>query len=169
MKKLLKILPVALIMCVVFTSVFAVSVPIMNDYPEDTLSTIGVVKPLEMVIATVSSYMIVAIIVAVIGIIANWKIFSKAGKPGWASIVPIYNTVVQFQIVGLNPWLILLFIVPFVNFIAIPVLGIMIPFRMAKSYGKDIGWGFGLLFLPFIFNLILAFGSSEYVGPNGQA
>jgi len=116
-----------------------------------------------------ATYSIIIIAVAVIGIIANWKIFSKAGKPGWASIVPVYNMVVQFQIVGLNPWLLLLFIVPVVNFIAIAVIGIMIPFRMAKSFGKDIGWGFGLLFLSFIFNLILAFGSSEYVGPNGQA
>lgn len=116
-----------------------------------------------------ATYSIIVIAIAVIGIIANWKIFSKAGKPGWASIIPIYNVVVQFQIVGLSPWLLLLFIVPFVNFIAIPVICIMLPFKMAKSFGKDIGWGFGLWLLPFIFNLILAFGSSEYVGPNGQA
>ena len=117
----------------------------------------------------VSTYSLLIAVISTIGIIANWKIFAKAGKPGWASIVPVYNMVVQFQIVGLSPWLLLLFIVPFVNYIAIIVLGIMVPFRMAKSFGKDIGWGFGLLFLPFIFNLVLAFGSSEYVGPNGQA
>ena len=116
----------------------------------------------------VATYALVIMAIAIIGIIANWKIFNKAGKPGWASIVPVYNMVVLFQIVGLSPWLLLLFIVPFVNFIAIIVLGIMIPFRLAKSFGKDIGWGFGLLFLSFIFNLILAFGSSEYVGPNGE-
>jgi len=77
--------------------------------------------------------------------------------------------VVQYQIVGLSPWLLLLYLVPIVNFVAILVLAIMVPFRLAKSYGKGIGWGFGLLFLPFIFYLILAFGSSEYVGPNGNA
>ena len=116
-----------------------------------------------------ATYSIFVIALTVISVIANWKIFSKAGKPGWACLVPVYANVVQFQIVGLNPWLLLLFIVPVVNFVAIPVLSIMLVFRLAKSFGKDIGWGFGLLFLPFIFNLILAFGSSEYVGPNGQA
>ena len=115
-----------------------------------------------------AGYFAILAIIAVIGIIANWKLFSKAGKPGWASIVPIYNLVVQFQIVGLNPWLILLFIVPVIGSIAMIVLGIMVIFRMAKSYGKGAGFGWGLLLLPFIFNLILAFGSSEYVGPNGE-
>jgi len=116
-----------------------------------------------------AAYSFFVIAILVINIIANWKIFSKAGKPGWASIVPIYNMVVQYQIVGLSPWLLLLYLVPIVNFVAILVLAIMVPFRLAKSYGKGIGWGFGLLFLPFIFYLILAFGSSEYVGPNGNA
>lgn len=115
-----------------------------------------------------ATYSVFVVIIAVVGIIANWKIFSKAGKPGWASIVPIYNMVVQFQIVGLSPWLLLLYLIPGVNFVAMAVLSIIVVFRMAKSFGKGVGFGFGLLFLSFIFNLILAFGSSEYVGPNGE-
>lgn len=116
-----------------------------------------------------AAYAVFAIAIIVINIIANWKLFTKAGKPGWASIVPVYNVIVQFQIIGLSPWLLLLCLVPVVNFVALPVLAIMIPFRLAKSYGKGTGWGFGLLFLSFIFYLVLAFGPSEYVGPNGNA
>lgn len=134
----------------------------------DSALTTGDVAALAGVVGFWSTYSVVAIIIAVIGIVANWKLFSKAGKPGWASIVPVYNMVVQFQIVGLSPWLLLLYIVPGLNVIAAIVLGIMMPFRLAKSYGKGVGFGFGLLFLSFIFNLILAFGSSEYVGPNGE-
>lgn len=135
----------------------------------DAALTSDAVASMESIFGFIAGYSVFAIILAAIVIVANWKIFSKAGSPGWASIVPIYNTIVQFKIVGLNPWLLLLYIVPFVNFVAIPVLGILVAFRLAKSFGKGIAFGFGILLLPFIFNLILAFGSSEYVGPNGNA
>lgn len=136
-------------------------------YADSALNTAesSILMAMTSFFATFGIFMVA---IAIIGIIANWKIFSKAGKPGWACLVPIYANVVQFQIVGLNPWLLLLFIVPIVNFVAVIIFAIMIPFRLAKSFGKDMGWGFGLWLLPFIFNLILAFGSSEYVGPNGQ-
>lgn len=120
------------------------------------------------ILGFISAYMVVIIALVVLSIVATWKIYSKAGKPGWASLVPIYNLVVKFQIVGLNPWLLCIMLIPFVGGIAGIVFGIMVPFRLAKSYGKDIGWGFGLWLLPSIFQLILAFGKSEYVGPNGD-
>lgn len=120
------------------------------------------------ILGMVSSYMVVIIALVVLSVVAKWKIYSKAGKPGWASLIPIYNTVVMFQIVGLNPWLLCILLVPFVGWIAGVVFIIMVSFRLAKSFGKDIGWGFGLWLLSTIFNLILAFGSSEYVGPNGE-
>lgn len=121
-----------------------------------------------VVAGAMATYSVLIIALAVISIIANWKINTKAGEPGWACLVPIYANVVQFKIVGLNPWLLLLYLIPFVNFVVIAVFAIVVPFRLAKSFGKDLGWGFGLWLLPFIFNLILAFGSSEYVGPNGE-
>lgn len=121
-----------------------------------------------VVAGAMATYSVVVVALVVISIIANWKIYSKAGEPGWACLVPIYANVVQFKIVGLNPWLLLLYLIPFVNFVVIAVFAIVVPFRLAKSFGKDLGWGFGLWLLPFIFNLILAFGSSEYVGPNGE-
>lgn len=112
----------------------------------------------------VAAIWLFAIIITILTIIAFWKMFEKAGKPGWAAIVPIYNIVVLFQISGMNPWLVLLLFIPVVNFVAAPVLGIVMSFKLAKAFGKDIGWGFGLLFLNTIFILLLGFGKAEYVG-----
>jgi hypothetical protein len=90
-----------------------------------------------------------------------WKVFAKAGKPGWAAIVPIYNTIVMLEIVGRPIWWIVLLFIPFVNF----VVWIIIALDLAKSYARSTGFGLGLIFLPFIFYLILGFGPATYVGP----
>ena len=85
-------------------------------------------------------------------------------------IIPVYNLVVLYQIVGLNPLLLLILIgaiIPFVNFlvmIAFFVLNIISSIRLSKVFGKGTGFAVGLIFLPFIFKLILAFDKSEYVG-----
>ncbi len=90
----------------------------------------------------------------------TWKIFVKAGKPGWASIIPIYNLLVELEIVG-RPWYwLLLMFIPVVGI----VLEIIVVFRMAKVFGHSTAFGFGLLFLSFIFIPILAFDSSTYLG-----
>lgn len=107
---------------------------------------------------------IISLILGIIAIVAMWKIFKKAGKPGWASIIPIYNSVVMFQICGMNPWLLLLAIIPFVNFVTAPILAILMNVNLAKKFGKGGGFAVGLIFLNFIFTLILAFGDSEYQG-----
>lgn len=107
---------------------------------------------------------IISLILGIIAIVAMWKIFKKAGKPGWASIIPIYNSVVMFQICGMNPWLLLLAIIPFVNFVTAPILAILINVNLAKKFGKGGGFAVGLIFLNFIFTLVLAFGDSEYQG-----
>jgi hypothetical protein len=95
-------------------------------------------------------------------IVANWKVFEKAGKPGWAVLIPVYNIYVYLQILG-RPWwwLLLLLFVPFANI----VIGIIMIFDLAKVFGKDTGFGFGLLFLSVIFIPILAFGDATYHGP----
>ena len=95
-------------------------------------------------------------------IISYWKVFVKAGKPGWAAIVPIYNIVVLLEIVGKPLWWIILLLIPFVNI----VIGIILIFALAKAFGKSTGFGFGLLFLGFIFIPILAFGDAQYIGVN---
>jgi ABC-type sulfate transport system permease subunit len=104
---------------------------------------------------------ILYIVLIVFYLFCLWRIFVKAGKPGWAAIVPIYNIIVELEIVG-KPWYwLLLMLVPVVNV----VLGVIVIFRLAKVFGHGTGFGFGLLFLSFIFLPILAFDSSSYLGP----
>lgn len=91
-------------------------------------------------------------------IIVQWKVFSKAGKPGWGCLIPIYNVILMLEIAKRPGWWILLLLIPIVNF----VIAIMIPFDIAKAFGKGMGFGFGLLFLSPIFFAILAFGEAEY-------
>ena len=94
-------------------------------------------------------------------IVACWKVFTKAGKPGWASIIPFYNIYVLLTIVGKPGWWLLLFFIPLVNL----VIGIIVAIELAKCFGKGGGFAVGLILLPFIFMLILAFGSAKYVPP----
>lgn len=55
--------------------------------------------------AAMLGYLAVLLVVYILVVIAMWKVFTKAGKPGWASLIPVYNMVLMYQIVGLNPWL----------------------------------------------------------------
>ncbi|CAN5706418.1 hypothetical protein BH11PAT2_BH11PAT2_06100 [soil metagenome] len=104
--------------------------------------------------------LLVLFIVAVVALIlvSRWKIFKKAGKPGWASIVPIYSTVTLLEIVRKPLWWIVLMYIPFVNI----VLYLIVLRRLAATFGKGTWFTIGLLFLPFIFFPILAFGSAPY-------
>ena len=108
---------------------------------------------------------LVGLVVGLIFVIAVWKVFSKAGKPGWASLVPIYNYIVLLEIVGKPLWWFLLMLIPGVNLVIFIILAI----DLAKSFGHGTGFGLGLVFLSPIFILILGFGSSRYVGPGGNA
>ena len=103
-------------------------------------------------------------VVAIINIAAFWRIFEKAGKSGWASIIPIYNIIILLEIVGKPWWWILLLLVPVVNVI----FSIWIVNLLAKSFGKSEGFTVGLIFLSFIFYPILGFGNAEYKGPAGS-
>ena len=94
-------------------------------------------------------------------IAACWKVFTKAGQPGWAVIIPIYNWYVLCKIVGRPGWWVILLLIPFVNFI----IGIILCIDLAKSFGKGVGFGIGLILLGFIFFPILGFGSAQYQGP----
>lgn len=114
--------------------------------------------------AAMLGYLAVLLVVYILVVIAMWKVFTKAGKPGWASLIPVYNMVVMYQIVGLNPWLLLLYLIPFVNWIAALVLSIMLNVKLAKVYGKSTGFAIGLIFLNPIFLLILGFGDAKYIG-----
>jgi hypothetical protein len=98
--------------------------------------------------------------VIILLIAAMWKVFSKAGQPGWAAIIPIYNIYVMCKVAGRPGWWLLLMLIPFVNFIILIILSIDI----AKSFGKGAGFGLGMAFLGFIFWPILGFGSAQYQG-----
>lgn len=104
---------------------------------------------------------LISLAILVLTLVAMWKIFVKAGKPGWACLIPFYNTYCLYDIAWGNGWLFLITFVPCVG----AVFGIIMLFKLAKAFGQGTGFGFGLLFLNTIFVLILGFGNSEYVGP----
>jgi hypothetical protein len=108
--------------------------------------------------------MIVGLLIALLLIVAMWKVFTKAGQPGWASIIPIYNLYIWCKIVGRPGWWVILMLIPFVNII----VGIILCIDMAKSFGKGAGFGIGLALLGVIFIPILGFGSAQYQGPSAS-
>lgn len=118
--------------------------------------------------ATVAASGVVTLIyfaVIILCFVALWKIFVKAGKPGWACIIPFYNSYCMFDIAMGNGWLFLLMFIPIVNII----MSIFAMYKLAQAFGKGIGFTLGLIFLSLIFICILAFGDAEYIGPNNQA
>lgn len=91
-------------------------------------------------------------------IIGFWVLFKKAGRPGWASIIPIYNTITLLRIGGKPWWWIFLLCIPIVDIVLLIILYI----NIARNFGKGGGFAVGLVFLPFIFFLILAFSDAKY-------
>ena len=112
---------------------------------------------------------IIYIAIAVFEIAALWKVFVKAGQPGWAAIIPIYNLYILLKVIGRPAWWLLLFIVgiivPFVGWILLIVISIIIAIDLARSFAKSSGFAVGLFLLPFVFIPILGFGESRYAGP----
>ena len=110
------------------------------------------------IIGIIIGLIYLAIIVLMIA--GMWKVFAKAGEPGWAAIVPIYNMVVLIKIAGRPLWWIILLILPFVSLIFF----IIVSLDLAKKFGKGAGYAVGLIFLPFIFYPMLGFGDAQYLG-----
>ena len=107
---------------------------------------------------------IVVIYVALIAfyIVAGWKVFVKAGEPGWGVFVPFYNLYLICKIAGRPEWWLILFFIPFVNI----AIGLIIAMDVAKAFSKSAGFGIGLWLLSFIFVPILGFGPAQYTKPN---
>lgn len=103
-------------------------------------------------------FLVFVLAIAVFVIAAWWKVFVKAGHPGWAAIVPIYNVIILLKIAGRPLWWIILMFVPLVNL----VITIIVSIDVAKHFGKGVGFGIGLAFLGFIFFPILAWGDAQY-------
>ena len=103
-------------------------------------------------------FVLIYLALIVVSVAGLWTTFTKAGEPGWASIIPIYNAIVLLRIAGKELWWIILLLIPCVNF----VVSIIVSIDVAKNFGKGAGFGIGLAFLPFIFYPILGFGDARY-------
>lgn len=102
----------------------------------------------------------IAIVIYVFSVIALWKVFNKAGEPGWTAFIPIINIYKMCKIADGNGLKCLLYLIPVVNVIYYFIMNI----KMAKAFGKGTLFGLGLIFLPIIFVYILGFGAAEYQG-----
>lgn len=94
-----------------------------------------------------------------------WRVFTKAGQPGWAGLIPIYNAIVLMKIIGRPLWWVILLFIPIVSLI----FGIIVSIDLAKSFGKGTGFGVGLALLGIVFMPILAFGDAQYQRPATSA
>jgi hypothetical protein len=110
-------------------------------------------------VSAVGGIFILAIMVLMIA--SMWRIFTKAGKPGWAAIIPIYNIVVMLQIAGKPLWWIVGLFIPFVNFVVM----ILVTVAIAKAFGKGVGFAIGMILLGIVFYPMLAFGNATYTAP----
>lgn len=107
--------------------------------------------------------MIVYLAVMVVMFAGMWKAFQKAGKPGWAAIIPIYNAIVLLEIAGKPLWWIILLLIPVVNI----VIAIMVCHQVSLAFGQGGGMTALLILLPFIGWPMLGFGDAQYHGPAG--
>ncbi len=109
-----------------------------------------------------STMMIVVLAIAVVAIIAMWRVFVKAGQPGWAILIPIYNVYILLKIAGRPGWWVVLMMIPLVNI----VIALIVAIDVAKAFGQSAAFGVILLFLLCgIGYLLLGFGNYRYVGP----
>ena len=113
------------------------------------------------IIAAMGIFFFIICAVALFMIVCQWKIFVKAGKPGWAAIIPIYNTIVLLEITGKPIWWIILFLIPIVNI----VIAIMVIHQLSLSFGQGVGMTILLLLLPIVGYPMLAFGDAQYTKP----
>lgn len=108
---------------------------------------------------------LVPLLIAAVVIAGMWKAFSKAGEPGWAAIIPIYNIYVMVKISDNPWWWLILFFIPILNLVAL----LKIHIDVAKEFGQGLGFGLGLAILPIIFWPLLGFGDYQYQGATAAA
>jgi hypothetical protein len=141
----------------------------MYDYNYSTDLTTADTGVLAAFMAFFAAYMLVILVIAAFMIVCMWKIFVKAGKPGWAALVPIYNIIVLLEIVGRPTWWVLLYflsVIPVVGWIGSLIVSVIVMIDLAKSFGKDTGFAVLLILLPIVGYPMLAFGKDEYKGPS---
>ncbi|MDH4068824.1 MAG: DUF5684 domain-containing protein [Ignavibacteria bacterium] len=101
---------------------------------------------------------LIILALGIVVLIGAWKVFEKAGKPGWGCLVPIYNIILLLEIVGRPVWWVVLCLIPFVNVI----VSIILSLDLARKFGQGTGFGLGIFFFGFIFVPILGFGDARY-------
>lgn len=108
-----------------------------------------------------TSSIVIGVILALIGIVALWRVFQKASQPGWAAIIPLYNVYIILKIAGRPGWWLILYLIPFVN----ALVHIVVSIDLAKTFGKSSAFGFfGLWLFSLIGFLVLGFGDAKYQG-----
>jgi len=113
----------------------------------------------------ITAYLVIVIPIVLIAIVAVWRVFTKAGQPGWAVLIPFYNIYVYSQVVKRPGWWMLLYfasIIPVVGSLAVLFVSIIDNLRLAKLFGKSSGFGVGIILLGVVFLPILAFGDADY-------
>ncbi len=136
------------------------------------------------ILAALGLYVTIGLVWYVLQIIANWKIFTKAGESGWKSIIPVYNGYVSYKIAwkGLYFWIFFILtiaggslysmgvqdansiylVIAAVLLILAVVLNVVFDYKLAQAFGKGVGFTLGLIFLHTIFILILGLGDVKY-------
>ncbi len=140
----------------------------------------------EILLASVAVIAVVSIVMYVLMVVAYWNIFKKAGEPGWKSIIPVYNSYILFKISWSTVIFWITLVIGFVTGILVNmdntvatvivsllsivtlVISIMQCYKLSKAFGHGVGFTLGLIFFSPIFMLILAFGSSQYVGKSNN-
>lgn len=115
------------------------------------------------IMAFMGTMWLVTMIISIVCIIGLWKVYSKAGRPGWAALIPFYNQYVLFDIALGNGWKFLTMLIPFYNI----YIMFKVYIELAHVFGESTGYGIGLVFLQPIFICLLGFGKAQYA-PNGQ-
>lgn len=143
------------------------------NYGSSSVAAEGV---LAAVFAMLGVVVLVCLAIAVLQIIGQWKVLTKANKPGWGAIIPFYNTYLMCQVAGINPWWVLivalspvLSVVPVIGSLASIAVSIyfsiLLAVSTARSFGKSDGFAVGLILVAPIFYMILGLGDSKYEGP----
>jgi hypothetical protein len=109
---------------------------------------------------TIVLYVLYAAILVLV-VVGYWQTFTKAGEPGWAALIPIYNLYVLLRIVGRPGWWLVLYLIPFVEL----VVALVVSLDLATSFRRGTGFGIGIWLLPWLFVPMLGLGTYEYAGP----
>ena len=125
--------------------------PVLMD--ATTTPTSGSINPV---------FIFVYLAVVVLTIAGMWAMFAKAGQPGWAAIIPIYNTIVLLRVAGRPWWWLLLLLIPFVDIVIL----IIVYMDLAKAFGGGCLLALGFVFLPFVMYPVIGFGSARYTNPH---